>query len=364
MKKIIVVIVASSLLLTAGSDMLKRYKVRSAKILYEIKGSGDVMGMVQTQTKGKKRLIFSDYGAKEITELVKVTKTTTNGKSKVEKLHTLQYMNGAILYSVDFKQKKIIRMKNPALAMGALFGGGKSMAQTGEAMMRKMGGKKIGTDKVLGYSCDVWDLMGVKQCIYQGIPLRVVSDLMGMKSTEVAVKASFNLSLGAKDLKLPDYPIMDQGGRILSLDRDRLEAIDAKETNKDMNDATEAAEMMGTMFQAAADAGMSFNSKSKPTKAQEEAMANAMMPMMQRKFKQQKEEIIRERVCLSRANTLAQAKRCAEGTEMEDEPLRVWNASEKKKVLRLLDQGIKAMECAMQVKTMAAVEQCFPKEMR
>ncbi len=360
MKKIIMVIVASSLLLTAGSDMLKRYKVRSAKILYEVRGSGDVMGMVQTQSKGKKRLIFSDYGAKEMTEIVKVTKTTTNGKSKVEKLHSLRYMNGAMLYSVDFKQKKIIRMKNPALAMGALFGWGKNMAQTGEAMLRKMGGKKIGTDKVLGYSCDVWDLMGVKQCIYQGLPLKVESDMMGMKSTEVAVKASFDLSLGTKDFKLPDYPLVDKRGRALVLNRDKLDAIDAKETNRDMSDATEAAQMMGAMFKAASNAGMSLNGKSEPTKAQEEAMANAMMPMMHKKFQRQKIELIQDRKCLERAKTFAQAKQCERGEDRGEDTISVWNATEKKKILGLIDEGIEVMDCAMHAKSMSAVERCFP----
>jgi len=38
-------------------------------------------------------------------------------------------------------------------------------------MMKSMGGKKIGTDKVLVYTCEVWDMMGVNQCIYKGRPL-------------------------------------------------------------------------------------------------------------------------------------------------------------------------------------------------
>ena len=108
MNKILIISLTGSMPLTANTDMLKRYQVQSAKILYEIKGSGDVMGMVKTQKKGKKRLIFANYGVKEITEVVKVTKTTTNGKSKVDKQHTLQYMNGGILYHVNFKEKKIL----------------------------------------------------------------------------------------------------------------------------------------------------------------------------------------------------------------------------------------------------------------
>ncbi len=73
-----------------------------------------------------------------------------------------------------------MRMQNPMIAMAGLMGGGESMKQTGKEMMIQMGGKKVGTDKVLGYPCDVWDLMGVKQCMYKGLPLKVESNIMGV----------------------------------------------------------------------------------------------------------------------------------------------------------------------------------------
>ena len=220
--------------LFAGTETLKRYDVKSGKIEYSMKESGNIMGMVKIKGVGKKRLVFDNYGVKDLTEENKVKKETTGGKSKVEKTHTIQYMNAGILYQVDFDRKKIIRMENPAMAMNAMMGGGKNVGQTGEAMMKSMGGKKVGTDKVLGYSCDVWDLMGMKQCMYKGIPLRIESNIMGLKSTQVATKADFELSLSEDDFKLPDFPLVDMMGNKLDLDRSTLNARKIKKRVKKM----------------------------------------------------------------------------------------------------------------------------------
>jgi hypothetical protein len=146
------------------------------------------------------------------------------------------------------------------------------------------------------------------------------------------------------------------------LDRNRLEEIDAQQTSKEIRDATEASEMMGGMIKAAADAGVNLNSKSEPTKAQEEAMANAMMPMIHKKFQRQKTELIQDRKCLERAKTFAQAKQCERGENRGEDTISVWNATEKKKILGLIDEGIEAMDCAMHAKSMAVIEQCFPNE--
>ena len=361
------------MILTAGSAMLKRYEVKSAKILYAIRGSGDVMGMVQTETKGKKRLIFADYGAKEITELVKVTKTTTNGKSEVQKHHSLQYMNGSILYSVNFKRKKIIRMKNPALAMGALFGGGKSMAKRGNEMMKKMGGKMIGKDKVLGYSCDVWDLMGIKQCIYKGIPLKIESNIMGQKSTEVAVEAKFNLSLDAKEFKLPAYPLVDKRGNALALDRGRLEEIDAKQSTKAIKSAEDASKAMAAGMKALVASGVNLSSGKDLTPEQEQVMQKAIMAAMggeKSMLSKQKQEIMENfekipqaKACFEKASNVAQANACEKAIDSEDPEYHTyWSKREKAKILREIESFESAMPCIKAAESFQALKQCMPLE--
>ena len=131
----------------------------------------------------------------------------------MDKSHKLDYLDGAMIYSVDLEQKRITRMKNPALMMMNAFGGESSAMEMGEMMLKKMGGKKTGTDKVLGYTCDVWEAMGTKQCIYKGIPLKVESNVMGIKNSEVATKADFDISLSEDEFKLPDFPVYDMHGK-------------------------------------------------------------------------------------------------------------------------------------------------------
>ncbi len=342
---------------TADNPHMKRYDIRSGKILYEIRGSGNVMGMVQTKTKGKKRVIFDQYGAKEITEVAKITRRTTNGISKIEKLHTMHYINGGVFYTVDFKHKKIVRMQNPALGASAMFGNRKNMAQNGQAMLQKMGGKMIGKDTVLGYSCDVWDLMGVQQCIYKGIVLRIVSDIMGVKNSEVATKIQWNIPLKSSDFRLPKYPITNMGGNGIALEADAREKMDAQETAKRIQQIGEASEAMSAALKAAAASGVSMRGHQQPTPAQKNAISNAMMPFIKKKIIRKKAQLLQDKVCLRNAHSLADANRCSKG---RGHPLARWNAQEKAKILHQVDQAIQAMDCSLKADTMQQMEQCRP----
>jgi hypothetical protein len=346
---------AFGILLSIGAvaGQSHRYDIRSAKILYEIKGAANIMGVVQTKTKGQKRLIFDQYGAKEVIETAKVTQETKGGNTKVNKEHTLIYLNGGIVYQADFLHKRITRMANPTQALGALFGGGKSLTQTGEAMLRQMGGKKIGTDTVLGYTCDVWQAMGTTQCLYHGIALRVHSDIMGVKQSETAIKAQFNLQLSPASFKLPDFPITDAAGAPLNLDRHRLDQIDAKASRRQEKNMQEGAEAMKAAFAAAA------AHQGESPDAQEAAIAKAMLPIMQQKFKQQKAELIQTRNCLQHATTLAQARRCNPRPEEGEAPIPTWNRAEKSQTLHQIDVAIQGMECTTKARSMKEMEACF-----
>lgn len=360
-------VLATSGMATAGSDTAKRYGIQHAKIRYEIRGGGDIMGMVKTKIKGKKQVIFDHYGTKEITEVAKVTQTTTNGKSKVKKVHTMTYMNGGILYRVDFKRKRIIRMKNAGMAASAMLGGSENRAKSGKAMMQKMGGKMIGKDKVLGYTCEVWDLMGVQQCIYKGVVLRIVSDIMGMRNSEVATQIDFSSTLNPKSFKLPDFPMYDvQGNR---LDRGKLDAMDkrsAAQAKKSAENMKELTTMMATAVQSAG-----VQKGRSPTKIQEKkienSMMNAMFPRMKREMLAESKALEFVKVCLEKADTLKEANACeekmdtmsAEPSDPEDK-LQKWDSKTKKETLGFINQALKNMECAKEANSMQEMRQCMP----
>jgi len=367
-------VVVGSSLLFAGSDMMKRYDVKSGKIEYSIKESGNIMGMVKIKGVGKKRLVFDNYGVKDLTEENKVKKETTGGQTKVTKEHTIQYMNGGIMYRVDFNRKKIVRMENPAMGMNTMLGGGKNIGQTGETMMKSMGGKKVGTDQVLGYRCDVWDIMGVKQCIYKGIPLRIESNIMGLKSLEVATKAEFDISLSEDDFKLPEYSLVDMMGKKLEMDRSKLNEIDKAQSAKNTQKMQEGMKAMAAAMGALKESGYDMsNPNAKPTEAQKKAMQKAAMSAMGGEDKmlvRTKKEIMDEskdlpeiKKCFQSANSVKEANICEKKADSEDpEHHTTWNDSIKSKLIKEITAFEKSLPCIEKAYSFAALKQCMTAE--
>jgi hypothetical protein len=353
MKKYIATLIAGSAIIMAGSQ-IELYKVKSGKIDYSIKGSGDLMGMTM-ETVGKKRMLFTDYGALSLTEENKVSRQEGVGQSSTEKSHTLTYMKNGVLYQVDFDQKRIVRMDNAGAMMAMMSGGQTNMAQAGEKMMKQMGGKKTGTDKVLGYTCDVWELMGSKQCIYKGIPLKVVTNVMGIKNTEIATKAVFDIDLEEDDFKLPDFPLYDMNGQ--TLDKASLAAMDAA-SEKEMEANLD---LMNEMKSAAQKAGITPGKE--PTLSQQNAMMDAMLPMMKQDILREETNLHKVRNCIERADTLNAVKSCARAmgdTENEAEGFpSEWNDKIKQQTLSDIDRALEGMSCVKKAKSMQEAQMCM-----
>jgi len=279
-------------------------------------------------------------------------------------------------------------MENQGVAMAAMFGGGKNIKESGEAMMKKMGGKKLGEAKVLGYTCIVWDLMGTKQCIYKGIPLKIESDIMGMKSTEIATKAEFDIAVSSDDFKLPDYSVYDfdidrmmEGKEPKELDKSKLAQMDAKDNANAKVDSKKAAEGMAAMgagIAALTEAGVDINKELTPD--QEKIMHKAMMNAMggeEKMLEMAKNDILQAasqeemsfaKECFGSANTLKEANACvAKGNKMfddEEEPLESWSSAEKDQMLKEMKQFEKMIPCIKAAQSMDAFQNCIPREMR
>ena len=360
--KVTMIALLGSGVLYAGSNQLKMYGVESGKIDYTISGSGNVMG-VTTKTAGKKRVIFDKFGARSLTEENRIQKTVIGEQSNVDKSHNLDYLDGAMIYSVDLEQKRITRMKNPALMMMNAMGGENSAMEMGEMMLKKMGGKKTGTDKVLGYTCDVWEAMGTKQCIYKGIPLKVESNVMGIKNSEVATKAEFEISLSDDDFKLPDFPVYDMHGK--KVDKENLAKLDEKEKKEAEQGAEALAAAMGAMAAAAQSVGVKPGEV--PSASQEKAMENAMMtsmlPMMKQNVLSEEKRMQSAKECFSEADTIKEAKTCSrnmdEGDDEEDDDLKEWNDKTKKETLTQIDQALAGMACIKKAETMEQMKGCM-----
>jgi len=363
MKKLLFVVLGSSFLL-AGSSQVHIYDIKSGKVTYEIKGSGNIMGSTM-KIIGKKRLIFDNYGASSVTEENKIQKQNIMGQSQVTKSHTMTYMKNGVVYVVDFDQKSITRMENMSMGMAGAMGGQKSMAQVGLEMLKKMGGKKVGTDKVLGYSCEVWDLKGIKQCIYKGVTLKTITNFMGLKTQEVVTKAEFDISIPKDSFKLPDFPIYDMMGT--KLDRSKLDSLDKQAKVRNEERKKDMQELGNIMAEAAKKAGIKNGAK--PTKEQEkameEALKSAMLPRAKQEVLEQEKVILFAKECFESANSLKEARSCEDkldkmqnSTTDPEDRIKKWDSQAKKEMLEEIKQGLKIIECAKRAKSVQEMDSC------
>lgn len=193
LKLVVIFSIVFTLNLYAGQ---KRYEIKSGIIQYEVKSTGNVMGFA-TNAKGKSTLYFKDWGQLELNK-DEITQESFGGK-EIQK--SMTKLEGNILYSVDYDEKVIIKydinsMKNDQKLLIA-----------DKNFLKNNGGKKIGTEKVLGYKCDIWEIHGQKVWIYKGIPLKMSGEMMGIKTEEYATKATFNTTIPSKNFNLPNFPI-------------------------------------------------------------------------------------------------------------------------------------------------------------
>ncbi len=193
---------------------LKRYEVKSAMVTYETTISGKVLGSTISGS-GTENLYFKNWGDLELKE-AQSTQTTTSkffGKSstQTEESHTMSKLDNGKSYHVDFEREKIMLQRDMAMEMNKMFADG-DVNKTGKQMLEGMGGKIVGQESVLGYNCDIWDVMGGKQWIHKGLPLKIEVSIMGIKTITVATSAKFNVSVADKYFKLPNFPIEELEG--------------------------------------------------------------------------------------------------------------------------------------------------------
>lgn len=333
----------------AQAKTVERYSIETGMIEYEVNGGGNVMGVI-SEIKGRSTLYFKNYGAVTLEEEESTT-IMSGMASKVEKSHSMKKIDNVTVYLVDFKKNIINKATDP---VGSQYlASGENMSADSEKQLQKMGGKKIGTEKVLGYSCDVWSILGGKQWLYKGqVPLRVEAEVLGMKHNLVAVKAMFNKSVPDSKFKLPDYKI--------EVSSNYVSEAQALQQGEDMN---ELGAMMG-------DIQAQINANPNMTEAEKKALmmqALGNSNQAKSKFQQQKDQMPKilqvmkqMKSCLENASSQADADRCEEKASRlakqlgldedefsDDEDPLVWNKNTKKEVLSDLNEGIQNMEQMM-----------------
>lgn len=190
-------LITLAMISTLGAEE-KRYEVKSGMIEYTITQSGNMMG-VNIDGRGTAKTLFNAWGSVELH--TEESKTTTMGRTEQERQMTK--VDHGKLFVVDFEEK-VIYEYTPEMLKHSEY---QEFAKTGKEMIASMGGKKIGEEKVMGYPCEVWEMMAVKLWLYKGIMLKSEAEIMGIRHTTTATKIDLGISLSEDDLKLPDFPV-------------------------------------------------------------------------------------------------------------------------------------------------------------
>jgi len=313
----------------------KPYEVKSIKIEFDIKGKNKV---------GTKRVIIDDYGNRELVE----TNIVKKFHGKVKKYHHIRYLHRNIFYGVDFNKKTINRLEG---YMGMTFGENK-FKDTIDESLKAMQFKKVGTDKVAGVECDVWQFgTSTKTCYYKGLPLR--KSMNGV--IETATKIEIDVGLNLEDFKLPDFPVNGK-----KYTQNELEAMDKKYKERLEKEDENAKEMMKIMKEAYKKAGIKEGET--PTANQikigKEYMQNAMFPIQKKKIIEEGKMLKKIKPCYEKAQNIKEAKKC----DPQNDELYKWNDSIKKEILADMSSEEKMLECVEKSSNGQEMSKCFPED--
>jgi len=201
MKKITAVLFVLLMVATIlNAQDYKRYQYKSGEIHYKVSG----------MMNGTEDVYFTDYGMKE----AKIDKTTMEMMGIKQNQNQKTILDGNTTYAIDYDKRTVTKMETPMLSM---FPKGTDLTKGGEEMMTNMGGKKVGTGTILGKNCDIWEIqnLGSKIWIWNSIPMKTETNLMGMKISQEATDVKVDVSVSDEHFDIPkDFKVqtMNQQG--------------------------------------------------------------------------------------------------------------------------------------------------------
>jgi len=185
---------------TASSQSLagvKRYQIKSGVVEYTLSGT----------RKGTETIYFDNWGMRE----AKFTKAEMSMMGFTQKQNTLTLLDGETTYNIDLDTKTGTKMETPMLK--ELAANNKDLTEAGEKMMKSMGGVKIGTEVVLGKTCNVWEIRNMKSktWVWKGVPLKTQVSMPSMEMTITATKFDEGAAIAADKFKIPSDVTITEG---------------------------------------------------------------------------------------------------------------------------------------------------------
>ena len=209
-KVTILILLASSILFASqdSSNLYKKYKFKSGLVLYdEVVSSFD--NNLNSQVRGIARLVFDNWGAKELKEEDLSEVQSGNFKDKRSR-HTLILIDFGTIYTVDFDENVTYKTRDKNLDLAIMQRA--DLSDETIEQLKEIGAKKIGTEKIAGLECDLWDKDGEQVCLYKNsIPLKIVVRNAGFYSERKAVQVVLDKPVPEKEFELPNFKMVEEG---------------------------------------------------------------------------------------------------------------------------------------------------------
>jgi hypothetical protein len=187
-----------------AKGIFKRYPVKSGMILYDINTTGISPGLT-TRTVGVARLVFDDWGAKELKE-DDATEIQSGDFNEEIARHSMSRMDYGTIYTVDFDENITYQTRDRnidiAIAQGA------DMSEESLEILKEMKAIKVGSEVIAGYACDLWHTKDQTICLYKGIPLKITIEAAGFTSTRTAQMVVLDQPISENEFALPGFAIL------------------------------------------------------------------------------------------------------------------------------------------------------------
>lgn len=182
------------------NNNIKRYFIESAHIKYKYSGN----------TTGTEDLKFDRWGEREYRLRKTQTSTVFYSVKNLQKENTLYILDSIFAYSIDLSKKIGVKTFNRNQKL-AKKNGSFSSEPIGKEMLKNIGAIIIKEEKVLGKTCSVWKANGLEVWMWNGIPLKIKSYLVGKKRVSEAIEMEIGIKLDdslfriSEKIKIIDY---------------------------------------------------------------------------------------------------------------------------------------------------------------
>ncbi len=196
MKRIILLSVAVAITMSLYAQQKgHRFAIKSGYVKYKLTGN----------TTGTKELWWDDYGAKTYELEQSKSETKIFGLKKTDEKHTVNILNKKDAWSVDYKENKGFHSHIPYDMNKAIVGDmtEEEQKKMADDILAGLGGRKLGTEKVLGYTCEGVTLLGTKVWVYKGVTLKTNASMLGIKHNQIAVEFKPNISIASSKFQPP-----------------------------------------------------------------------------------------------------------------------------------------------------------------